>query len=368
MMLIRVIHYTILSAKKQEKKELNMAICRVEKVKNYTVMSNYHLDDKRLSLKSIGLLSKMLRLPDDWDFSIKGLTAICHDGYDSIASALKELEKLHYIKREQERDNKGHVGKMIYYVYEVPYDIDRSELDKPEFTSGKGSKSPQRGNPVTVNPVTDNPDTKTPILENPVTDSPLTEEPIQEEPESENQDQISTYDLLTTQEKNTYEVNTNLQIPKQNNYFFSNINQSICDDDDENDSYYDEIDETSTAFIPMTREDRLIDVKRKVKYDFLKRENDELEDKLENDSITLEDFDEKFVNPSILDMIVDMMTDVYQCKENQVVIGNREMPRKILIERFERLTHLDIKKIIKIIFEKNPKNRQLYTAMTIMNF
>ena len=70
-----------------------MAVFRVERTGDYTVMSNFHLKDKRLSLKAKGLLSLMLSLPDNWDYTTKGLAHICKDGVDSISSAIKELEK-----------------------------------------------------------------------------------------------------------------------------------------------------------------------------------------------------------------------------------------------------------------------------------
>ena len=78
-----------------------MAVMRVEKSTNYTVMSNRHLDDTRLSLKAIGLLSKILRLPDDWDYTLEGLAHICKEGKDAIRSAIVELEQAGYIERRQ---------------------------------------------------------------------------------------------------------------------------------------------------------------------------------------------------------------------------------------------------------------------------
>ena len=74
-----------------------MAVFRVEKTKDFTVMSNHHLRNVSLSLKAKGLLSLMLSLPDNWDYTTKGLTHICKDGVDSISSAIKELEKQGYL-------------------------------------------------------------------------------------------------------------------------------------------------------------------------------------------------------------------------------------------------------------------------------
>lgn len=94
-----------------------MAVCRVEKTKNYTVMANYHLRDKRLSLKAVGLLSKMLSLPEEWDYTTRGLAAICKDGVDAIGAALKELENCGYLVRHRLRDDRGRMRDTEYVIY-----------------------------------------------------------------------------------------------------------------------------------------------------------------------------------------------------------------------------------------------------------
>lgn len=73
-----------------------MAVCRIEKTRDYTVMANHHLRNKELSLKAKGLLSLMLSLPEDWDYTVKGLAYICKDGIDSINGTIKELEEQGY--------------------------------------------------------------------------------------------------------------------------------------------------------------------------------------------------------------------------------------------------------------------------------
>lgn len=83
-----------------------MAVFRIEKTRDYTVMSNHHLKDRTLTLKSKGLLSMMLSLPDEWNYTTRGLAAICREGVDSIGAALKELETHGYIRRTQLRDEK----------------------------------------------------------------------------------------------------------------------------------------------------------------------------------------------------------------------------------------------------------------------
>ncbi len=97
-----------------------MSVFRVEKNKNYTVMANYHLRDKNLSLKARGLLSMILSLPDDWDYSLAGLVKISKDGLTAVRAALHELEDNGYVHRERQRDSRGRLGGSIYTVYEYP--------------------------------------------------------------------------------------------------------------------------------------------------------------------------------------------------------------------------------------------------------
>lgn len=98
-----------------------MAVCRVEKNKNYTTMSNYHLRDPNLSNKARGLLSTMLSLPDNWDYTTRGLARICKDGVDGITAQLKELEQYGYLVRHRIRDSTGRITDMEYIIYERPH-------------------------------------------------------------------------------------------------------------------------------------------------------------------------------------------------------------------------------------------------------
>ena len=97
-----------------------MAVFRIERTKNYTVMSNYHLRDKALSLKSKGLLSMMLSLPEDWNYTTRGMAKICKEGVDAIGGALRELETAGYIVRHQLRDRQGRISDTEYVIYEHP--------------------------------------------------------------------------------------------------------------------------------------------------------------------------------------------------------------------------------------------------------
>ena len=87
-----------------------MAVFRIEKTRDYTVMSNHHLRDKSLSLKAKGLLSLMLSLPEEWDYTTKGLARICKDGVDSICAGVRELEEHGYVIRQRVRNANGQLG------------------------------------------------------------------------------------------------------------------------------------------------------------------------------------------------------------------------------------------------------------------
>ena len=97
-----------------------MAVFRIERTRDYTVMSNHHLRDKALSLKSKGLLSMMLSLPEDWNYTTRGLAKICKEGVDAIGGALRELESAGYIVRHQMRDRQGRISDTEYVIYEQP--------------------------------------------------------------------------------------------------------------------------------------------------------------------------------------------------------------------------------------------------------
>lgn len=122
-----------------------MSVFRIEKNKNYTVMSNYHLRDRNLSYKAKGMLSFMLSLPDDWDYSMDGLCAISKESRDGIRSIIRELEEYHYVKIEKVRGAKGYFY-YNYFIYEIPHfeehehdennpDMENPYLDSPSVES-----------------------------------------------------------------------------------------------------------------------------------------------------------------------------------------------------------------------------------------
>ena len=122
-----------------------MAVFRIERTRDYTVMSNHHLRNANLSLKAKGLLSMMLSLPEDWNYTTRGLAKICKEGVDAIGAALRELEAAGYIVRHKLRDSLGRISDTEYVIYEQP------QLRKPDTDS-----------PDTENPDMDKPDTEKP--------------------------------------------------------------------------------------------------------------------------------------------------------------------------------------------------------------
>lgn len=142
-----------------------MAVFRVERTRDYTVMSNHHLRDKRLSLKAKGLLSQMLSLPEDWDYTLSGLSHINRESKDAIRSAVNELERAGYVKRRQTTDASGKFSANEYIIYERP------------------------------------------ILSEPLSGNPTTEKPTAEVPSSENPTQLNTKESNKEQE-NTDRSNT----------------------------------------------------------------------------------------------------------------------------------------------------------------
>jgi len=103
--------------------EMPKGVFRVEKNRGYTVMSNHHLRNKDLSLKAKGLLSQMLSLPEDWDYTLKGLSLINRESIDAIRTAVWELEKAGYITRQQNRDGKGKMADMVYMQWLIDHDF-----------------------------------------------------------------------------------------------------------------------------------------------------------------------------------------------------------------------------------------------------
>ena len=152
-----------------------MAVFRVEKTRDYTVMANHHLRNKDLSLKAKGLLSLMLSLPEDWDYTTKGLACICKDGIDSINGTIKELETIGYVIRKRLRNERGQLTTTEYTILEQPQIMPNAD-GLPKWEK--------------------------PILDNPTLEKPKQAEPI-----------LVKHHQLSTNKSNTYLLNTEQSNP-----------------------------------------------------------------------------------------------------------------------------------------------------------
>lgn len=174
-----------------------MAVFRIEKTRDYTVMANHHLKNTDLSLKAKGLLSVILSLPESWNYTTRGLAAICKEGVDSIGGALRELEQAGYIIRNQLRDNKGRITDTEYTIYEQPQKSD------------------------TVEPYTENPYLDSPHMVEPCTDTTAQLNTYREKtnPENthlENPYPIKSYPILDADAMGSDETEPYREIVKEN--------------------------------------------------------------------------------------------------------------------------------------------------------
>ena len=156
-----------------------MSVFRVEKTKGYTVMFNHHLRNHALSLKAKGLLSQMLSLPDDWDYTLQGLAQINKESIDAIREAVRELERAGYIERSRERDERGCLRGTVYTIYEQPH------------------AEPTPEEPTQEKPALDNPALDNPTLEKPMLDKPTLENPMQLNTKGRNKEKQNTDQSIT---------------------------------------------------------------------------------------------------------------------------------------------------------------------------
>ncbi len=153
-----------------------MAVYRVEKTKDFTVMANYHLKDRTISLKAKGLLSVMLSLPENWVYTLKGLASISKEGLDAIREGIRELEAAGYIIRNRTRNEKGQLAGAEYIIREQPQPV----AEKQARTDAEPSEP--LPNPPQAEPLEQAPTTETPAKANPITTAPIWKKPAPENP------------------------------------------------------------------------------------------------------------------------------------------------------------------------------------------
>ena len=285
-----------------------MAVFRIEKNKNYTVMANYHLRDISLSLKAKGLLSLMLSLPEGWDYTTKGLACICKDGVDSICSTVKELEKAGYVQRRRLRNELGHLTEIEYTILEKPIHTASSEESTLPDSSSKVGTPPKREKPV---------------LDYPVLDNPELAFPEQEEPEQENPAQ------LNIQESITEKLNTDLS---------------------SKDSFF-----PSTEAVPVNRQVPLTDGRTE-----RERIREQIEYKIMRDRYGQEQIDE----------LVEIMLEVAMNRSPTIRIGREaEYATAYVQDRFSRITSMHIERVCDGIRDNHTqvRNTKAYLLAALFN-
>lgn len=282
-----------------------MAVFRVEKTRDYTVMSNHHLRNTELSLKAKGLLSLMLSLPENWDYTTKGLSMICKDGIDSINSGVKELEANGYVIRRRLRNEKGQLTITEYTIFEQPQ------------TLGTNDIPPKGENPIQEIPVQGKS-----ILENPILDKPILGTPHQ----------------LSTNISNTNSLNTNLLNIEVSNPYPSNPYQT--NREQQKPIRYDGIGCDSLAEIKEM-------VLENIEYKYIKNNH----------------------NRERLDEIVDLMVETLCSTKATINVAGDDYPAQLVKEKLLRINCLHIDYVFECLDKTTTyiRNIRRYLLATLFN-
>ena len=292
-----------------------MPVFRVEKNNGYTVMSNHHLRNKDLSLKANGLLSQMLSLPEDWDYTLKGLAFINREKIDAIREAVRELEKAGYIVRSRERDKKGRLRGTDYVIYETPQ------------------------------PASNLPTLENPTLDNPTQDNPTLEKPTLENPTQLNID-IQKTDLPKKEKSNT-DASTTDSIP------FPSPNPSPCGVDD--------VDNLSAAAPPERKRKETMDQENEA-YKIYK---DIIKENIEYDILV----QDKYIGRDRLDEIVDIILETVCTRRKHIRIAGDDYPAELVKSKFMKLNSSHIQFVFDCLRENTTKitNIRQYLRAVLFN-
>lgn len=332
-----------------------MAVIRVSKTKGFSVMSNYHLRDKNLSLKAKGLLSMMLSLPDGWHYTIRGLASICKEGVESISSGIRELEKCGYVRRHQPNID-GKFQEIEYVIYEMPQDQNASITENN--AAGPGEPDPETPSPIppkqpvghrsSVSDVSScQPDTdiaspsstdteiaytETPHTENPYTGNPYTEQPLPESPSPENPNALYNTEKSSTKKAKTEYIN------------HPSINQEVMDRSEK-----DLLSQLGARKATGEYETYCAIIKENISFDILCLDHPGEREMLEG--------------------IVELLAETICSKSAYVHIAGQELPREIVRSRFLKLDKSHIEYIL-TSFAKNTvkvRNMKAYLLASLYN-
>ena len=283
-----------------------MAVFRVERNTGYTVMSNHHLRNKELSLKAKGLLSQMLSLPEDWDYTLAGLSHINREKIDAIREAVKELEKAGYIVRSRERDEKGRLRGADYVIYEQP------QPREPEAATSGGQP-----------PILD-----LPTLENPTLDNPTLEKPTQEKPTLENPTQLNK-DILSKEQSIT-DLSSTDSIP------FHSLNPSPLED---------------AAQLP--------ERKRKEATDAYSVYEEIIKDNIEYDYL----IQDRYLDRDRIEEILALILETVCTKRRTIRIAGDDHPAELVKAKFMKLNSEHIRFVLDCMQENTTKIRNIKQYM-----
>ena len=288
-----------------------MPVFRVERNTGYTVMSNHHLRNKELTLKAKGLLSQMLSLPEDWDYTLAGLSHINREKIDAIREAVKELEKAGYIVRSRERDEKGRLRGADYIIYEQP---------QPAEEQAPGDEQTQP-------PILDYP-----TLENPTLDNPTLEKPTLENPTQLNKDILSKEQSITDV-SNTHSI----PIPSLNPF---PLDESTAAEPERKGT-----EAKTNSAVEIYREI----IKDNIGYDFLLQKNPFEQDRLNE--------------------IVDLMLETVCTARKTIRIAGDDYPAELVKSKFMKLDGSHIEFVMDCLRENTTKIRNIkqYLRATLFN-
>ena len=284
-----------------------MAVFRVERNTGYTVMSNHHLRNKELSLKAKGLLSQMLSLPEDWDYTLAGLSYINREKIDAIREAIKELEKAGYIKRSRERDEKGRLRGADYVIYEQPQPDEEQEATPP---------------------ISDLPTLENPTLDNPTLEKPMLEKPTLENPTQLNKDILKTN--LPKKEKLNTDVSSTHSIP------FHSLSPSPLED----------------AAQPPER-------KRKETADAYSVYEEIIKDNIEYDYL----IQDRYLDRDRIEEILALILETVCTKRRTIRIAGDDHPAELVKAKFMKLNSEHIRFVLDCMQENTTKIRNIKQYM-----
>ena len=277
-----------------------MSVFRVEKNKGYTVMSNHHLRNHALSLKAKGLLSQMLSLPEDWDYTLQGLAQINKESIDAIREAVRELERAGYIKRSRERDERGCLRGTVYTIYEQPH----------------------------AEPTPEEPTQALPTLDHPTLEKPMLEKPTLENPTQLNKEIQKTN--LPTKEKLNTDISSTHSIP------FHSLNPSPLED----------------AAQPPER-------KRKETADAYRVYEEIIKDNIEYDYL----IQDRYLDRDRIEEILALILETVCTKRRTIRIAGDDHPAELVKAKFMKLNSEHIRFVLDCMQENTTKIRNIKQYM-----